>query len=496
MAKQAKSLVTRVCSKAFDLLASLELAVFVILAMAAGSAVGTFVESLYDRKVASIVVYDSWWFNSILVLFVLNLLFAALSRWPWKRNHIGFLITHAGLIIVVIGSAMTRYSGVDGTVALAEGESARAVQLDENYLNVFLAEPGQNYSRLLSERMEFSPLDETFTDQREWQLEAELPGKDVSQPVATLKLLDWWPYATRKVGIRFDRERKKGVPAVRFRIVGSRANMEEWLFLNGIQGSTIDLGPARVRFQKGKPRLDAPATKRTLYIYFLEDSDDLPLLAQVAKGERELQEMGRAAYTKRVTLGWMDFEFMLEEFYHRAVPTTDYRRSTKEDPMAVQVIHIDLNGERRWIEQGASAQILNSNRLFYVQYTKRRVDLGFEISLNDFRIKFYEGSNQPMSYESRVRVPGVGDNIVIKMNEPLDHKGFTFYQSSYSSDAEGNPVISVLSVNRDPGRWVKYVGCILLVSGILLMFYFRPVYSGKSKWLKKKPAAGGPGGTV
>jgi hypothetical protein len=467
-------------AKVFDLLASVELAVFIILAIAVISAVGTVVEAKHGTSVASMVVYRSNIFTAVLILFVLNLAFAAFSRWPWKRHHIGFLVTHLGLILLLLGSVATRFYGVDGTVAFSKGESANSVRLDTSFLNVFVARAGANYENILSQKIEYNAL-EGFPGASSVALKSKQGPKPA---MAEVKILDWWPKAFRSVEVKADPERKVGVPAVRFRLMGSRANLEEWLFLNGIQGSTIDLGPAVVRFQKGKPELKAPTEKRTLFIYFESPEDTQPMIAQAAAKSSELEFMGKVSLEKPVKLGWMDFEFLLEEFHQHATPFTNYQK-TEANKNTVEVLRVGLGDELRWLEMGASAQVSMGEEIYYVQYTKQEVSLGFEISLNQFNVHFYPGSRQPMSYESRVKAPGLDDHL-ISMNEPLYLNGYTFYQSSYSTDDEGNPVISVLSVNRDPGRFTKYLGCLMLCLGILLMFYFKPVYSGKSKWFRSK----------
>jgi cytochrome c biogenesis protein ResB len=121
--------------------------------------------------------------------------------------------------------------------------------------------------------------------------------------------------------------------------------------------------------------------------------------------------------------------------------------------------------------------------LYYLQFSKRQVDLGFELLLNKFAIDYYEGTTRPKEYSSAVSV--AGQNHLISMNEPLKHGGFTFYQASYEADDDGTPRMSVLSVNYDPGRPVKYAGSLMMVLGIISMFYFKPKYSGSNKWLKK-----------
>ena len=50
------------------------------------------------------LVYRAWWFTVLMSLLAANILCAALKKFPWKRHQTGFLITHAGLLIVIGGS--------------------------------------------------------------------------------------------------------------------------------------------------------------------------------------------------------------------------------------------------------------------------------------------------------------------------------------------------------------------------------------------------------
>jgi len=50
----------------------------------------------------------------------------------------------------------------------------------------------------------------------------------------------------------------------------------------------------------------------------------------------------------------------------------------------------------------------------------------------------------------------------IYMNHILDYKGFRFFQSSYDQDEQG----TVLSVNKDPGTIITYLGYLLLALGL------------------------------
>ena len=45
-------------------------------------------------------MYDQPWFVTVLGLLAMNILAAAIVRFPWKMSQIGFVVTHAGLLLV------------------------------------------------------------------------------------------------------------------------------------------------------------------------------------------------------------------------------------------------------------------------------------------------------------------------------------------------------------------------------------------------------------
>ncbi|MGE3260536.1 MAG: cytochrome c biogenesis protein ResB [Bacteriovoracia bacterium] len=466
--------VLRVLNKFFEFLASLELAVFLILVMAGALAAGTIYESRYSAAVAGQMVYRSWWMEIILWLFMMNLAAVALSRLPWRRHHIGFLITHLGIITLLLGSWVTQRAGIDGILALSPGEAGRHVRMDENMLYVFRAVQGKTYELVVNRPLNFDlrkPLakPETIRFQENTGAEQEL------------KILNFYPQATRDVQAQ-DVKAPDGNPALKLRLSGSRANFSEWMFLQPDTGTTRDLGPARVRFVRGRPDLNTVPEKPTLMLY-LEGKTLAPPRLAVAKAGEKFRELGRATLQKAIPLGWMDFEFTLEEYHASAVPKAEYRPLEKPIPgfEPFQAIEVGLGNEKIWLELGAYGQISVGDAVYYVQYTRKQADLGFDLKLNKFNIGFYEGTTKPKSFMSEVEV--AGQKHEISMNSPLHHGGFTFYQASYDTDPDGTPRTSVLSVNYDPGRYTKYAGSLMIVLGIISMFYFKPMYSGKRKIL-------------
>ena len=114
---------------AFRLLASLKLAVTLIVTLAAVLAVATFIESDQGRDVARWYVYTTDWFVALLGMLGVNILAAALIRFPWKWRQFGFVVTHSGLLMLLAGSILTFVYGVDAMLALEQGETSDRVTL-------------------------------------------------------------------------------------------------------------------------------------------------------------------------------------------------------------------------------------------------------------------------------------------------------------------------------------------------------------------------------
>ena len=468
-------MISRFFVRVFDWLASLELAVALILVLAAVLSTGTVYESKYGAQVASQLIYRSWWMQVLLWLFMLNVAAAAISRMPWKRQHIGFLITHLGIIILLLGGWVQQRRGVDGILALAPGESGRMVRLDETALYVFRAEPQKNYELVVDEKLDFD-LRHASRKPVIFPIQGE---KDLQ-----VKVLQFLPKATREVEAK-SVPAGKGVPALRFKLTGTRATFADWMFLQKDTGTTNELGPAVLRFIAGKPDLNGKPEKPTMFFY-LDGNPELPPKVAVARKGEKFRELGRVELGKNTPLGWMDFELILEDYRPAALPQAAYSEITKPIPGfdGYQVVEVELAGQKLWLELGASGQVSSGSFLYYVQYARRQVDLKFDVKLNDFKIDYYEGTQRPKEYSSKVEV--AGEQHLISMNEPMKHGGFTFYQASYEMGDDGKPRTSVFSVNYDPGRQIKYFGSLMMCLGIISMFYFKPQYSGTNKLLARR----------
>ncbi|QSR84271.1 cytochrome C biogenesis protein ResB [Methylacidimicrobium sp. B4] len=126
--------------RAIHLLGSLRIAVGLLLSLAAACAAATWIESRFDSSVAQYYVYRSPWFLGWLVLLCLNLFAVTLTRIPWKPRHLGFVITHYGIILLLSGAMIGRIAGFEGFVHLRLGEPAED-RVTLNQTALFLEDP-------------------------------------------------------------------------------------------------------------------------------------------------------------------------------------------------------------------------------------------------------------------------------------------------------------------------------------------------------------------
>jgi hypothetical protein len=113
------------------LLASLKLAVVLLVTLAVVLAWATFLEAGHGREIAQWYVYGSRWFAGLLAILGINILAATLIRFPWNKRQLGFVVTHAGLLVLLAGSIQTFLLGVEGHMTLQEGERCETILLTD-----------------------------------------------------------------------------------------------------------------------------------------------------------------------------------------------------------------------------------------------------------------------------------------------------------------------------------------------------------------------------
>ncbi|HTP53158.1 MAG TPA: cytochrome c biogenesis protein CcsA [Anaeromyxobacteraceae bacterium] len=117
--------------KLLETLASLKVAVVLLVALLLGLAAGTIIESSSGTDAAGRLVYYSWWFLALQAAFAVNVLASIVVLFPWGKQRIGFLVTHSAAILILAGALVSFFFKSEGQLSLWEGETgSRIVNTD------------------------------------------------------------------------------------------------------------------------------------------------------------------------------------------------------------------------------------------------------------------------------------------------------------------------------------------------------------------------------
>ncbi len=534
-------------------------------------ACATVYESMHGTEPAAHAFYGTWWFRGLLALLGVNVLAAVLARLPLTRAKIGFVVTHASLLLILLGALATRLFGIDGQLALIEGESTDQLRLsgrerltianrDAGALNfvdldasVFGAleavdRPNDATVRLdtVSLRvLRYLPDSEASTavtndgpaprsaveasllaagvDDPAWVLEGEprsfgqmtvvltsvadraelearlspqaadtvsagtlkleIAGAEYQLPIEacmkepqpvgpagyTAKVLEYFPHATVASGGGVVNASAQPVnPAIRAEIVGPGGAQTKLAFARfpDFASSHGSLGAEDVKLvfvsSAAAPTPSAPVEVLTtpagdLYARFT---------AGGATTNRELR-LGGAIDTP-----WPGVRFAVLRKFDRARVTQQLvvpeKIGSPRTPAVLLAVQGGESDSEVWLTKNAPKQFTIAGVPYEFTYRDQAQPLGFRIALNKFTVGYYPGGRRPRSFESQITItdPATGATVnrIISMNHPTSYGGYTLYQSSY--ELSGQKALSVLSVARDPGQPIVFVGYFGLLGGM------------------------------
>lgn len=311
----------------FQFFASLKLAVILLVALAIILAVATFYESVYDTKTAQYLVYRSPLFALFLTVLGINLTASALMRYPWKKSQTGFVVTHVGIIIILLGSLSTMFNGLDGTMALEEGESSRKVTIDQ---------PVLYFGRDLEKITEI-PAEYRWSRPSPGKTTYRYPLEDGSGLVAVID--DYYHHAQTDAIYVPDPE---GLPAVELRLYNP--NVDQKLWLTPADGK-MPMGAAQLEFYRLP---DAAAVSAFQKPAELRGRGTLQVLIEEQPLVVDLDRLGDAPYPLEVKGG---ATIRLIRYLPHAVVENGELISRSPEPInpAVELELSNAEGSQKWL---------------------------------------------------------------------------------------------------------------------------------------------------
>jgi len=117
-------------------LGSLRFAAMILVLLAVAMVCATVYESMHGTERALAHFYGTRWFAFLLLLLAINISASVVARFPFKRKQIGFLITHASILVILVGACITKYWATAGKLALFEGQTVRHFQSSRERLSL------------------------------------------------------------------------------------------------------------------------------------------------------------------------------------------------------------------------------------------------------------------------------------------------------------------------------------------------------------------------
>lgn len=438
----------------YQFLTSMPFMGFLLLVFAISMAVATFTEASYGTEAAKSIIYNTHWFELVLVLLGFNLMVNFLKYKMYSARKIVVGLFHISFIIIVVGAGITRYISFEGVMHIREGKSSNTIISTDTYLTIETPDQVERTKVLFSE-LRAGNYSESI----------EVEGQKVK-----IKSVGFV-----KNAVRTPVESAAGEPMVDF-VVSAGQGMQPFTFK---KGETINLGPlvvgyspeANIRFEDEDDQLYI-VTDRNLEIRSMTGDEPIPMEA----GSRQpVLPMHLYAFD--------NYLMLVKQFYPHALVRVNHstQGDTGEDAVILEV----SDGERvanvnvfgRSGQTGQPTTYMLGNTAVKFSYGSEMIKLPFSLFLKDFQLDRYIGSDSPSSFASEIKLSdderGVREDYRIFMNNTLKYRGYRFYQSSYDQDELG----TVLSVNKDFwGTFVTYAGYLLMAIGMILALFARNSY--------------------
>ena len=456
--------------KIISLLVSTRLTAILFITFSAAMGIGTFIESMHGTDAARILIYNAFWFEIMMILFLINFIFNIKRYNLLSRPKLGILLMHLSWILIIIGAGVTRYIGYEGVMPIREGNTSNEYLSSDTYLTVLV--DGEIEGSPLRRKLEKKLLLSEYTNNN------FTVSNDFNKQKFKIEYLDF------KENVEFsvvEKEIGKNFIKIVEASKGDRHDhyIEEGQVLN-IHGVLFSLN----NYTEGA--INFIYVDEELFIQSSFGGTYMRMIDQKTGGVNvdEIEDLQLRSLYNIAGLQFVVPDGIVKGEYEIV------KSEEEETNQNALIVNVSSGDESKVIELfGGKGITDNYERIrvagldFSLKYGSIVSKLPFSIQLNDFIAEKYPGTEK--SYSSFKSKVTVNDDKVfdydIYMNNILNHKGYRFFQASFDPDELG----TILSVNKDfYGTLITYIGYILLYIGLLAtMFYGRTRFKDLGKKL-------------
>lgn len=471
-------------SKIISFLSSTRLMAVLFIVFATVMGIATFIENEYNTDTARILVYNTKWFEAIMLIFVFNFIgnIKRYQLWNWKK--IDTLLLHLSFILILVGAFVTRYISFEGMMPIAEKETTNQFFSDRTFLTIMvdgevdgeLKRRTFEEQRLLSGALDKDNLISSFASNH-FKL-----SKDFNNIPFEVEFKEFIMGATEE--IQEDPNGKRYLKLVE----SSHGERHEHFIeegtvesIHGVLYSFNQPTEGSINFTEvnGEFKINSPFEGK----YMIMATQATGVVAANVEDKLNFRSMYDFSGTQFV----IDHPIKGKKGYKQ---NPDFKAKGTTDALIVAVTsqgkteEVTLMGSKG--QMGVPQSFKIGDLEFTLIYGSKVYVTPFQVRLNDFIAEKHPGTEKSYkSFESQVTIidPDKSFDYRIYMNHVLDHKGYRFFQASYFPDEKG----SHLSVNHDfYGTWITYIGYTLLyISMILILFTKNTRFNDLRKKLNK-----------
>ena len=452
-------------NKLAKILFSTRLTAVLFIVYAGAMIAGTFMDAGQETSptpYSRALIYNAWWFEAIMVFFVINFVGNIFRFRLYKKEKWATLTLHLAFIFILLGAFVTRYIGYEGMMPIQEGETENTFLSQKTYVSVIIngdykidGVPQQlrkeievDFSERLNNSFSFNTTYDTIPIAVSLEKFVANAEKDII------------PDDTGDVYLKIV-EAGNGAPHNHFLKSGQDQLIHNIIFtLNNPKKGAVNI----VESENGLT-IDSPFEGEYLQ------------MATMTEGKLVKDSIQPLMLRSRYFIGNMQMVFPKPVVKgHFDIVKKSKLLKSDEDGL---VLNVKANGETKQVQLLGGMGTTNSWQPLKVgglnldfRFGAKLLQLPFSIKLNDFVAEKYPGTeNSYSAFSSAITVldKEEGDfDYKIFMNNVLDHRGYRFFQAGF----DNNETLTKLSVNHDRwGTWLTYFGYILLYFGLMAILF-------------------------
>ncbi len=444
--------------KIASLLFSNKLTLLALIAFGVAMAVATFLENDFGTAAARGAVYDSWWFEVLMLFLAINFLGNIVRYKLLRKEKFNILLFHVAFVIILLGAAVTRYTGYEGLIHIREGQQSNTIISQERYFNLEVHLGDQQWSQV-------EPIKATRLQQPDLKIKTGNSGTPLQievtafVPDAVQSLIEGRPEQSVIELVAVVNEGRKSF------YLGRGGSV----FINGHE-FTLDKhkpGAINIRQENDLFLIESPEA----FNYMVMSTQQVGILERAVTDTLQLRALYQSDH----------LNFVLSEVHQGKTLAYQTTEDKEQAQSAADLLFLTLSTEQQQRDiilaaiDGVYSPMQEAhigNYQVNVSYGPKLITLPFALHLRDFQLERYPGSVSPSSYASEliVKDPEGEFPVRVSMNNVLDHRGYRFFQASYDLDELG----TVLSVNQDYwGTQISYLGYLLMGLGMFFSLFGR-----------------------